>query len=295
MNQVSKTLFPTKFRSVFPLQVMTRSIFILAFLLVAPLGVSTVLAQESPTPTGSPTQYQPPFMPGSMGMPANGMGSMGMPPAMLLKMRNQLTFEYQQTQRTLGFIDPADTQLIATLKAQQEELLSQLKSINAQLSAQGIPGTNDSAPGLTPDSPSNVPPNSNLPGAKASGTDPSQMDDPNLLIQRRQMPPGMMPPPSEMPGMASMPGMPAMPSMREPAVPLPPLPTTEPGIPTEFDQDQAWADSPWAPQPSKELNQMKQSVELLRKELAEMKESIKALEVQIQLLNKNILLSQPKQ
>jgi uncharacterized coiled-coil DUF342 family protein len=47
------------------------------------------------------------------------------------------------------------------------------------------------------------------------------------------------------------------------------------------------------PQPSKELTELKQTVDSLRKELSEMKESVKALETQIQLLNRNILLSQP--
>jgi len=115
--------------------------------------------------------------------------------------------------------------------------------------------------------------------------------DPNLLIQR---PPFPSPPVQAAPGgMTSGPGfgapMGAMPGGIMPSG-VAPQPQR---LPTEFDQDQAWANSPWVPQPSKELTELKQTVDALRKELGEMKETVKALETQIQLLNRNILLSQP--
>lgn len=214
--------------------------------------------------------------------PEYRLNNMGMNPAMLMRMRDQLTFEIQQTQRTLGFLDPNDTQLSSTLKQQQTELLNQLKDVNAQLKAQGVP-TESPVEGETP-------------------------TDPNLLIQRRDDPTLPMTPNSLIPSMPMPPSTPRMPDFPMPPNPmgapgsfpgvLPPgavpgtMPNISGGAVTPFDQDQAWADAPWAPQPSKELTELKQTVDALRKELGEMRESIKALETQIQLLNRNILLNQ---
>jgi DNA repair exonuclease SbcCD ATPase subunit len=201
-------------------------------------------------------------------------------------MRQQLTFELQQTQRTLGFIDPNDKQLITSLQEQQAELTNQLKEINAQLKTQGIPIENQEPPTdvLTPKTTNIVPETPTLPS------------DPNLLIQRRensatdlktqiesalQYPPPLPPPFQPIPGERN-------PQNFLPAESGKTLP------PTPFDQDQAWADSPWVPKPSKELAELKQTVDSLRKEITDLKETVKALETQIQLLNRNILLSQPK-
>lgn len=231
-----------------------------------------------------------------------------MNPAMLLKMREQITFEIQQTQRTLGFIDPADTQMQSVLKQQQEELTQQLKDINEQLKNQGVPI--DGQPltvTTTPDIPAgNMATGSlteralpSVPRAQdptlIPGGLPQTPADPNLLIQRQ---PPIVPTTSPVydpknPYSQSQ-------TSRNEFNPIDPGPNATllhtPGLsalPTEFDQDQAWNQSPWAPQPSKELAELKQTVDSLRKELAEMKTNIKALETQIQLLNRNILLSQP--
>ncbi|MDR0870981.1 MAG: hypothetical protein LBN39_09330 [Planctomycetaceae bacterium] len=190
-----------------------------------------------------------------------------MNPAVLMKMRNDLTFELQNTQRTLGLIDPGDTELKKTLSEQQSELVNQLKDINTQLKSQGIPLDGEDAPagmGM-----------SGLPG----------------LPQKREtlMGGGAFPPnPAGLPALNSGLPLTSQPMMPQPGQILPQTP------PQPFDQDHAWNNSPWVPQPSKELTELKQTVESLRSEIGSLKESVKALETQIQLLNRNILLSQPK-
>jgi restriction endonuclease S subunit len=211
-------------------------------------------------------------------------------------MRQQLTFELQQTQRTLGFIDPNDKQLTASLQEQQAELTNQLKEINAQLKIQGIPAESQE-PSVN---------NSFTPKVIdiVTGSAPPPPIDSNPLIQRRENL-GTKPTtpntgteltvPKEIPS--------PIPPFQPPFQPIPGIGITPPinnlagtanPLPTPFDQDQAWADSPWVPKPSKELSELKQTVDSLRKEINDLKENIKALETQIQLLNRNILLSQPK-
>ncbi|MDR0338527.1 MAG: hypothetical protein LBI18_15755 [Planctomycetaceae bacterium] len=211
-----------------------------------------------------------------------------MNPAILLRMRQQLTFELQQTQRTLGFIDPNDKQLAASLQEQQAELTNQLKEINTQLKAQGIPIENqEPSTELPTETRTLTPKTTNI----VPETTTPLSSDPNLLIQRRensatgsttsketQLP--LQSPFQSVPGFGN--------SLNIPAVESGHL------LPTPFDQDQAWSDSPWVPKPSKELAELKQTVDSLRKEITDLKETVKALETQIQLLNRNILLSQPK-
>lgn len=290
---------------------MTR--FILCFCLSVfvfvagePLSAQNAVAQPAAGPTDNPMTPIPGAVAPMSGMDRNGLAMPGMPrmnPNMLLRMREQMTFEIQQTQRTLGFVDPSDTQLRDTLKQQQDELTRQLKDINEQLKSQGIPveGQETAATGAvnSPTVPSMELPN--IPRAQdptmVPGGLPQTPADPNLLIQQR----GMMPPPNmQQPGMPQS-SMGLMQSgMMPPGISQPVnqgmgTAPAQPATPTDFDQDQAWANSPWTPQPSKELNELKQTVDALRKELAGMKENIKALETQIQLLNRNILLSQPTQ
>jgi hypothetical protein len=52
----------------------------------------------------------------------------------LTQMQRQLTFELQQTQRTIGMLGPNDQQLRSTLESQQATLTKQLKDIGTQLS-----------------------------------------------------------------------------------------------------------------------------------------------------------------
>lgn len=256
--------------------------------------LSAVLyAQE--TPVQPPTTQPPrPSVEGPGLPPAPRMN-----PAMLLKMREQAAFELREIQRTLGFIDPADTQIAETLKERQTELTEQLKDATAQLKAQGFPidepaaatelkpaGSETALPAI---------PKAQDPTLVPGGV-PQRAVDPNLLIQRAPLDPrsgGFQQPGGMFPGTQII-------APKLPPETLGTVPGSVPGTygvpqmpPTAFDQDQAWANSPWTPQPSKELTELKQTVDSLRKELGEMKETVKALEAQIRLLNQNILLSQP--
>lgn len=65
----------------------------------------------------------------------------GMSPNMLLRLRNDLTMELREIQRTLGYIDPKDTRFAEVLKTQQTEAIQQLKEIEKQLQTQGISET----------------------------------------------------------------------------------------------------------------------------------------------------------
>ena len=211
----------------------------------------------------------------------------GVNPTMLIRMRDQMTFELQQIQRQLGFIDPRDTQLHKTFTDRQAELLAELKDLNAQLKEQGIAMLDD-ATATHPDLPRipAIPPGVDptlIPGGMSSP--PLRSEEVRIGLSVPDIPRDPRNPlPNEMMG-GSVPGMPGimpMPSNVIPVVPAMP--------PTQFDQEQAWADSPWAPRPSKELAELKQTVDGLRKELGELRESIKALDTQIQLLNRNFLL-----
>jgi hypothetical protein len=88
---------------------------------------------------------------------------------------------------------------------------------------------------------------------------------------------------------------PAMPPATQnpymPFYPAPPAAVPSP-MPNWTDQDRAWETGHWGPKLPKELTEMKQSIESLRKEIADLKETNKALETQVQLLIRNILLSE---
>lgn len=257
------------------------------FALLCLFGGAFVFAQEGPI---TPPETAPPGFVAPETAPTAAMGRIS--PTQLLRMRSQLTRELQESQRILGFIDPSDTQLVALHKEQQAELVNQLKEINDQLKAQGVPvGTEPSAatPGATPLQPAE-PTLPSVPRAAdptlVPGGTPRAPADPNLLVQRR-------PDPNELPSLNELP-----PELRaalenrtpQPGMPGMVLPPAQPTPPTPFDQDQAWTESPWAVQPSKELTAVKDSVESLRKEVSELKETVKDLEAQIRLLNR--LLSQ---
>ena len=271
----------------------TRELFFSLSLLVF---ATTLFAQEA-----IPTQPAPPSTPlPDSTHPGAAAAMPRMNPTMLLRMRNQMTFELQEIQRIIGLVNPDDTQLLDMHKQRQKEVVDQLKDIETQLKAQGVPVEEDAVGvpahlGVIPPAqdPTLVP-----------GGIPQPPTDPNLLVQTRQ--PGM---PQMPPGFQMM--NPVMPPQTvdgtnpmQPSVtglhplPGPPTATIHPNQyvvpPTGFDQDQAWANSPWVPQPSKELTEMKQTVETLRKEIGDLKSTVKALETQIQLLNRNILLSQPQ-
>ncbi|GHT38444.1 hypothetical protein FACS189427_12540 [Planctomycetales bacterium] len=258
----------------------TKYLFFLAAVLSAVLeNTPAVFAQEAakevPAAPAAEIPQQPVF--GGGGMPAGfGAGMQQMPrmnPAVLMRMRDQMTFELQQTQRQLNFIDPADTQLRDSFTERQNELVKQIKDINEQLkAATALPE------GMThPAAANGLPERRQLPNAEIPDTLPNP-----LPMGQQNLPPNL---PKHFDPVMFSGGNPAMPAV------LPPAPQSTP--PAAFDQEQAFANSPWIPQPSKELTELKKSVESLRKETEELKTSIKALEAQIQLLNRNILLSQP--
>ncbi|MDR3182766.1 MAG: hypothetical protein LBT89_07595 [Planctomycetaceae bacterium] len=169
--------------------------------------------------------------------------------AMLRQMQKQLTFELQQTQRTLNFVDPNDKQLREALETGQASLVKHLKDIETQLSAD--------VPGKIKQPEPALPPQAAYPGALPVLPQPNQINPWGQLPQE------------ELPSAVSLPfqNVPNY-GVVTPAVPL----------------------SPWQ-QNSKELTELKTSVESLRQEVGELKSVVKALETQIQLLNRTILLS----
>ncbi len=250
---------------------MTRTILFF-FAIVFPLSL---FAQEVP-PAGVPVNAVPPRM---STLPP-------MSPSQLLRMRQDLTFQLQESQRVLALIGTEDKQLVELHQQQQKEIVEQLKDIETQLTTQraAMPGV---VPNAGPDQPT-LPPgfnmmNPTLPPSAIPGSTTAESP--------------MMSPANRYPGSLYRPYYSASPPSQSPAVPqaTTPLPNAQPAEfgQSEFDQSQAWANSPWAPQPSKELSDMKNTVEALRREIDELKNSVKALEAQIQLLNRNILLTQP--
>ena len=225
------------------------------------------------------------------------MGAMN--PSMMLRLRDQMTRELQQIQRQLGFIDPSEVPLRKTLTDMQADILTQLQDINALLKEQGISPPDNTVDAL-PDSPvppkvPAIPPGDDPTLVPGGVPQPSMMppiqramptfgdaNDPVSTAPRNPLPNGMMG--------GFVPGMPEVP----PYTPMPGVPAPVPRTPAAHDQDQAWADSPWAPRPSKELAELKQTIDGLRKELGEMRETTKALETQIQLLNRHFLLMNPQ-
>ena len=194
-------------------------------------------------------------------------------PALLIRMREQLTNELQQTQRMLGYVNPGDTQLVDALKTQQAELATQLNDVTRQLQTIGSAPRGTLPPGFIP-SESDV-----------------HLTRPGIALPLRgqqrdfRQPEPAVPP--LMPGNLLPTTMPA----GMPYQPMPYQPLEMSAAPQWNDQDRAWETSAWGPKVPKELTEVKQSVESMRKEITDLKETIKALETQIQLLNRTILLS----
>jgi prefoldin subunit 5 len=179
-------------------------------------------------------------------------------PALLMQMREKLTLDLHHVQQMLTLVNPSDTQSIELLKNQQADLTKQLKDVMQHLQAPAI-----------------------------------QSPQPDIYL-----------PPLPVRREYEMPTIPNIPRSADPALvpggvpqPVQPLyPTYNPpnmqGVPMGVaDPNAAW-ENPWAPKPPKELTEIKQTVDSLRKEIADLKETVKALETQIQLLNRNILLSE---
>jgi len=212
-------------------------------------------------------------------------------PALLMRMRERLSLELQQTQQMLGFVNPNDTQLVETLKTRQAEFAQQLNDVITQLQT-----LNTSPPGMSsrwddmPGRPNMLPPGGMgmmPPGAASPMPSPSTREQ-ELLRSEMLQPYSPMPSSGYPPGYLPFPS-PSPPYRNDP--PATPMPTN-PSPPAWLDQDRAWEASSWGPRIPRELTEVKQSVESLRKEVADLKETIKALETQIQLLSRNILLSE---
>jgi hypothetical protein len=166
------------------------------------------------------------------------------------------------------------------LKTEQAELMKQLKDVMQQMQ--------------TPDSPNVGSAREVLPPGLSTRQIPSMARNSELPPATRNAPPNI--PATQSPAL--------VPPMYSGVAPLPagpyltggpaPFPTPM-GIPDAtpwLDQDRSWETSTWGPRLPKELTEVKQTVESLRKEVADLKDTIKALETQIQLLSRNILLSE---
>jgi len=244
-------------------------------------------------------------------------------PALLMRMRDQLTqelqritHELQRTQQMLSVVNPNDTQTIGALTAQQAELARQMGDVMRQLHAPNVPNMGAGVPGAS------------VPGAGVPGPDvrpgltPAPAFPPGLGGLERQipdwrqtepvMPPGipMLPPESMVPGMPG--GMPMssggmmsgnMMGGMPPGMPsgfYNPTPPNIPFNPADIMPNNVphWGNPPpdleaayWGPRLPRELTDMRQSVESLQREIASLRDTVRQLETQIQLLSRNILLN----
>jgi len=221
-------------------------------------------------------------------------------PALLMQMRDQLSYELRDTQRALGFINPNDTQLVEVLKTRQADFERRIGDITKQLQTPSPPNISEMMlqgretrrdmppmpPGLLPVQPP-VP----------------MRPEPDL----RQAEPGMMggmtggmPVGIPVGGIQSFPsnGMSAAPmgggiSAERMGVPFGnhSIPMDVPSnAPQWGNQTPTW--DHWGPRLPRELTEVKRSVDSLQKEIVELRETVKSLETQIQLLNRTILLSE---
>ena len=210
-------------------------------------------------------------------------------PALLTRMREQLTAELQHIQEMLVVVN--DAQLIETLKTRQADLTKQLLEVTQQVQQTPAVGrtSNTRTPELPqPMMPGMMPPRTPEPGVMTP--DPrggNFTTTPTFPRNDHYQVPQMMPP--------GMPGPPQVPGMNyHPTTPVP-FPGGNYATPPWGDPDRMWDATPWGPRLPKELVETKQSIDSLRKEIADLKETVKALETQIQLLTRNILLERMKE
>jgi len=251
---------------------MTR---LLCFTFVLLLSLP-VFAQETPVPMG-------------MELPQD--------PAYLMRLREDITLQIQETQRILGLVNPSDTRTIDTLRIQQAELTQQLRDVIQQLQTAAPPGMGRNAgmtpPGMPPMSVQQQLPTQQMPSWGAAGigmggtggTVSPVMTDPNLMYgysnvdpmtgQPLTAPPAMMPTPI-MP--SALPGMPPF---------SPPAQWGGMGVPNP-----AWGGTAQETVLPRELTEVKQTLDTLRREVSELKELIKTLETRVQLLNRDLMLNE---
>jgi len=194
----------------------------------------------------------------------------------LLQTKTELTQKLQQIQQMLSIVSPSDTQFIETLKTQQAELTKQLRDVMQQLQTPDVPNT-DEVP--------SVPPGGMMPG-RLTHTPERDLTPPRIHTMPAARPenPVGVPPNYQKPVYDSAPPY--------PPYAVPPGYSAGMPYPTENEQDRAWEMTPWGPRLPKELTEMKQAIESLKKEIGDLKETIQGLEAQIQLLNRNIVLSE---
>jgi len=215
-------------------------------------------------------------------------------PAFLMRMRDQLTLDLRETQRMLGFINPSDTQLVETLQTRQADLAKQLSNLAQELQTLGTPNMGiipgmDVRPGMSPMQPGLMPTQPIQPPRQEQGWQQAEIGHGMM---------GGMPVPGGIHNYSSMPVMPVpgVPSMTYPPTPMyngmPSPQVVVPNVPQLGSQAQGWDEAHWGPRLPKELTEVRQSVESLRREITELRETVKSLETQIQLLNRTILLSE---
>ena len=217
-------------------------------------------------------------------------------PRLFSQERERITFELQQIQRLIGVIRPDDVQTMDALKAQQAELAKQLRDLTQQMQAEPQPGMPN-----VPNVPEVLPELDHVPGMRPGTNAVPGVEAVSPPEQRMPAIPG---------GMQGVPGMQGgnIPILRyqTPIPTAPPItPNPMPNAPMQMyaptpiapmsnwaDQDRAWESGHWGPRLPRELTEVKQSVESLQREIADLKDTIKALDTQIQLLTRNILLSE---
>ncbi|MCL2005012.1 MAG: hypothetical protein FWG73_02500 [Planctomycetaceae bacterium] len=197
--------------------------------------------------------------------------------AMLQRMQGELTAQLQETQHMLSLVGPTDRRLAEVLQTRQADLTRQLRDVMQQLQVSG-----QNEPMME---------RAEMPQGRG-GRDETMPNATMTNAMPAEMPPGMwggMPAASPMPqpgpGMWGGMGMPPMSPMSSAG-----LPPSSPPHWGMVEQPPSWDATPWGPRLPRELTEMRQSVDLLKREVGELRETVKALEAQIQLLNRNILL-----
>jgi len=243
-----------------PAEPMTRFLcFTLTLLLALP-----AFAQETPAPAG-------------MELPQD--------PAYLMQLREGFTFQLQDIQRVLAVLNPSDVRTRETLEARQAELTQQLRDVVQQLQSAPQQGMGRNAGMMQPSGmgmPPNLPVQQQWAPGGMGGMMPPGVSDPNLMNMNRG-------------GLDAMTGLPPamQPSMMQPPMPMMQQPAPIMPIPPQWAaQNPAWGGT--APDTAllKELTEVKQTLDALRREVSELKEMMKMLETRLQLLNRDMILSE---
>jgi len=215
-------------------------------------------------------------------------------PAFLMRMKEQLTFDYREIQRVIELL-PNDAQTAETLKARQADIAKQLNEVTSELQSLRTPSPNISE--LLPGTETrlDLPPGT-LPVQSGVSGMPSpypyraaQVPTPNVPYQVPM--PEPLPMGVGMNGYGSVQGgyVPgAIPTTPPSALPFNPAnPMTNPYL---LEQAQAFETAHWGPRLPRELIEVKESVESLQTEISSLKDTIKTLEKQIQLLTSTVVL-----